>query len=871
MDKEFFNIGMKWLRADFHLHTKADKEFQYSCSDSDFYRLYVERLEAEDVSIGVITNHNKFDREEYRVLRKDAAKKNIWLLPGVELSVNDGANGVHCLIVFNKEKWLGTNDDYINQFLTSVFEGVANRENENVSCNCNLEAVLTKLDAHRKDGRDSFVILAHVNQDKGFFNELDGGRIQTIANKEIFRKSVLGFQKLTNRDTESNCKTWFRGWMPAKVQGSDCKSIDSVGKAHVTGDKELKTYIKIGDFNFDALKYALMDKEHRVAEESQTTFKSYLKRISFSGGKLDGKTITFSPDLNNFIGIRGSGKSSVLEIIRYVLGIELSDAAADKKYKNELVSYILGSGGKATLEFRGTDGKDYRIEKILDQTSSLYSNANVRMDCSLNAVLDIPMYFGQKDLSNKKDSFESELINRMIGSHLDEHRRVVKEQEQNVSNCLIELQKLDSATDRIPELEKTIKDAQQKLTVYKENGVEEKLRIQTQYEHDVNTLKTRISKVLEIKELLSAALSKNNLWDEMKVSEVNADIFDSVNSLLREGKLISVAITNEVQKFDILLEKLNNELNRLNAKVDSMKEEFAKIKRELNSDTVNPDEFLKINRLLSESNQKLTELKEVEKKREELRSNLFTALDSLNEAWRKEYLALETNVNRISSSSANLKIEVEFKGQRNDFATHFKNLVRGSNLREATIQRVVEKYKDYIEIYKNWDDFKKLIAETAFSYISDKINNNLADLLTYNVGNKVTIKYKGKDLSRHSLGQRASALILFLLAQKETDILIIDQPEDDLDNQTIYDEVIKEIVKLKTDMQFIFATHNANVPVLGDSEKVVACNFEDSSKIDIVEGSIDTPAIQKSIVSIMEGGEEAFNRRKEIYNIWRIK
>lgn len=366
-----------------------------------------------------------------------------------------------------------------------------------------------------------------------------------------------------------------------------------------------------------------MDKEHRVAEESQTTFKSYLKRISFSGGKLDGKTITFSPDLNNFIGIRGSEKSSLLEIIRYVLGIELSDAAADKKYKNELVSYILGSGGKATLEFRGTDGKDYRIEKILDQTSSLYSNANVHMDCSLNAVLDIPMYFGQKDLSNKKDSFESELINRMIGSHLDEHRRVVKEQEQNVSNCLIELQKLDSATDRIPELEKTIKDAQQKLTVYKENGVEEKLRIQTQYEHDVNTLKTRISKVLEIKELLSAALSKNNLWDEMKVSEVNADIFDSVNSLLREGKLISVAITNEVQKFDILLEKLNNELNRLNAKVDSMKEEFAKIKRELNSDTVNPDEFLKINRLLSESNQKLTELKEVEKKREELRKPIY--------------------------------------------------------------------------------------------------------------------------------------------------------------------------------------------------------------------------------------------------------
>lgn len=871
MDNDFFDRGMRWLRADFHLHTKADKEFKYSGTDEVFHSSYVDRLEEEGVSIGVITNHNKFDRDEYKALRKAALKKNIWILPGVELSVSDGANGVHCLIVFNKVQWLATNDDYINQFLTSVFEGVANRENENVSCKYNLEDVLTKLDAHRKDGRDSFVILAHVNQNKGFFKELNGGRIQAIANKEIFRKSILGFQKLTDRDSESNCKTWLRGWMPAKVQGSDCKSIDFVGKAQVSGDNDLKTYIKIGDYNFDALKYALLDKEHRVSDEIPTTNKSYLKRISFSGGKLDGQTITFSPDLNNFIGIRGSGKSSVLEIIRYVLGIELSDAVADKKYKNELVSYILGSGGKATLKFRGSDGKDYRLEKILGQTPSLYSDTNGHLECSLNAVIDVPMYFGQKDLSNKKDSFEPELINRMIGSHLDEQRRVVTEQEQNVKNCLIELQKLDSATDRIPELEKTIKDAQQKLTVYRENGVEEKLRIQTQYENDVNTLNTRIEKLVEFKDSLSEALSKNDLWDEIKGNEANKDIFDSVNSILGEGKIITDAINNEVKKLDILLEKLNNELKRLNTKVDSMKEEFAKIKRELNSDTVNPDEFLKINRLLSDSTQKLSGLKEVEKKREELRSNLLAALDSLNEAWRNEYLALENNVNRISSSSANLKIEVEFKGRRNDFATHFKNLVRGSNLREATIQRVVDKYKDYIEIYKNWDDFKKLIAESAFSYVSDKINNILADLLTYKVGNKVTIKYKGKDLSRHSLGQRASALILFLLAQKETDILIIDQPEDDLDNQTIYDEVIKEIVKLKTDMQFIFATHNANIPVLGDSEKVVACNFEDSSKIEIVEGSIDKPAIQKSIVSIMEGGEEAFNRRKDIYNIWRIR
>ena len=112
--------------------------------------------------------------------------------------------------------------------------------------------------------------------------------------------------------------------------------------------------------------------------------------------------------------------------------------------------------------------------------------------------------------------------------------------------------------------------------------------------------------------------------------------------------------------------------------------------------------------------------------------------------------------------------------------------------------------------------------------------------------------------------------MLCWLAQKETNVLMIDQPEDDLDNQTKYEEVITEIIKLKSQMQFIFATHNANIPVLGESEKVVACDFENGDRIELKDGSIDTPDIQKAIVGIMEGGKIAFNRRRDIYNIWRI-
>lgn len=871
MSSDIFSNGMKWLRADFHLHTKADREFQYSGAETEFNGLFVDRLVAEGINIGVITNHNKFDRKEYNSLRKLAVKRDIWLLPGVELSVNDGANGIHCLIVFDKDSWLGTDDDYINQFLTSVFEGIANRENENTSCNCNLENVLAKLDSHRNQGRDSFLVLAHVNQAKGFFKELDGGRIQSLANKDIFKQSVLGFQKLTNRDTEQKCKIWLNGWMPAKLNGSDCKSIDTVGKAHVSNGIELKTFVKIGDYNFEALKYALLDCYFRVTDVVPNPTKSYLKSVTFSGGKLDGETILLSPDLNSFIGIRGSGKSSVIEIIRYTLGIELNKATADADYKNELINYVLGSGGKVILEFHGLDNKDYRIERILGQSLSLYSVDGNLMDCSLNVVLDMPMYFGQKDLSNKKDSFDLSLIERMIGFHFEQQRQTIREKKQQVKLCLIELHKIDSASDQISELEKIIKDAKQKLKVFKENGVEEKLRLQTQYENDIRKLEQRITIISNLQTIINEKLDNTEIWKLLDGCEANNEIFSSVNTILDKGRNIAESILNQSLQLKEIIRLLNEQLKLLKDKAESMQEDFAQIKRELNSDSVNPDDFLQINRVLSDSVQKMEELKAIDLKRNELKKKLLASLDSLNDAWRTEFLELEKEINRVSNASANLDIQVEFKGRRKDFMSHLKNFVRGTGMRDNTCQRIVEQFKDYIEIYKEWDRFKGMLSDSISSEIIKRFEDSIEELLTYKVENKVTIKYKGKELSRHSLGQRASALILFLLAQQETHILIIDQPEDDLDNQTIYDEVIKEIVNLKPNMQFLFATHNANIPVLGESEKVIAFNFEESSKINIVEGSIDTPSIQKSIVSIMEGGEEAFNRRKAIYNIWKIK
>ncbi len=111
-------------------------------------------------------------------------------------------------------------------------------------------------------------------------------------------------------------------------------------------------------------------------------------------------------------------------------------------------------------------------------------------------------------------------------------------------------------------------------------------------------------------------------------------------------------------------------------------------------------------------------------------------------------------------------------------------------------------------------------------------------------------------------------MMLFLLSQDGNDLLLIDQPEDDLDSQTVYEEVVKLLRNLKPKQQFIFATHNANFPVLGDAETITTCSASDD-EIVISVGNIDDRACQASVISIMEGGPEAFERRKAIYQIWK--
>ena len=861
--KNIFENGATWLRADFHLHTKADKEFSYTGNENDFCRLYVEKLKEQNINTGVITNHNKFDKNEFVSLRKKAIKEGIGLFAGVEFSLKEG---IHILVVFD-DKWYQGETDNINKFLGNAFYGIANYDKPNYpNSNFNLKETVDALD---KIGYDYFIVLAHIDDTNGLFTELRGRTQEDFVMQESFNR-VLAVQKSANLENYNKLCQWLnRKSKIACVEGSDNAhgGIEAIGKGKVT-------YIKLGDFNFEALTFALTDSEYRVSRKDKPEIKNaYIKSIAFEGGLLEGTRIDFSPELNNLIGIRGSGKSSLLEVLRYVLGISLPINAADPDYKNSLVTRSMGSGGKAIVTIVNKQNEEYRIEKLYGQKEDIYKNNILQPGISIEATgFNSPIYFGQKDLSNKGKDFEGDLIQRLIGTRLKSVQVKIEQKKREVENLISELKKLQNLKDLKKETEAQIQNSKHQLNFFKEKGVEDKLKQQTLFDSDISKLVQNESTVRSYLSELASIISNHDYFFQQEItgSEINKELFEEAKKIIQELK-IEFEKLKTVQKTSLLSQKkLKEVIAKINIKKEGLKEEFAKIKREINTDTINPDNFLNLNRQIETALLKLKEIEKSEKRRSDLQTNLLERLTELDNLWLEEFNVLNKEVKRINEAESKISIDVEFKGRRDKLTDKMKQVFKGTGIRETAYQEIEANYKDFIQIYKDNSKLDDILNENHLVDFKRRFSENLEDLLAFKVENKIVILYNGKSLDKHSLGQRASALILFLLAQRENDVLIIDQPEDDLDNQTIYDEVIKELKKIKGNMQFIFATHNANIPVLGDSEKVVSCSY-DEKKITVHSGTIDNHQTQRFIVDIMEGGDEAFNRRKNIYSIWNIE
>ena len=198
-----------------------------------------------------------------------------------------------------------------------------------------------------------------------------------------------------------------------------------------------------------------------------------------------------------------------------------------------------------------------------------------------------------------------------------------------------------------------------------------------------------------------------------------------------------------------------------------------------------------------------------------------------------------------------------------------EQVFRGSSIRKEAFSALSEAYTDFAQIYKDLGQAATHAKAKAQAF-KDGFLENLFDLLSFQVPNLYEVTYHGKPLKSHSLGQRASAMMLFLLKQEDNDLFLIDQPEDDLDSQTVYEEVVKLLRVIKSKHQFVYFCHTrgkfSRAWRRGERRRL---RWRRQSHRSSLRKHRYKRLSKINIVSIMEGGVEAFDRRKTIYQIWK--
>jgi predicted ATPase len=867
-DLPAFDRGAEWVRADFHLHTIKDTgqsrgfRAEFLGRENDFAKEWIAKLKSEGIRVAVVTNHNGFDREEYKCLRRLGAKDGILVLPGVELGVKEGGGGTHTLIVFNPDGWVvnDQNDDRIKRFIDSQFVGIPNEGSRTKDdlCGC-LEA----LDAF---GHDYLIVFAHVESDNGLCKELDGSNLSHVIERcgKRWKERVLGLQKVKRPDILAN--RWPTSMpLPAFVEGSDPMVMAEVGTS------ERRCYLKIGELTFESVKFALHDWRQRVSDKIEITeVQPCLHRISFKGGLLNGQTFSLSDQLTCLIGSRGSGKSSVIECLRFGLGLEPGES--DLKYKNGLVSGMLANGGEVSVTGKTKDGFAFEIRRPLGYDPLVRLEGK---DTRLRPADILPglLYFGQKDLGHRHPGFEDDLFSKLIGKRTVEEKSLEENRIAAVKQAVEAWRSVLRASEKEQEYSQEEERLRHQLAIYREKGVEKQLERLTTFDADKRNLADFIGHLQTLRHQLEKAPDDwdevGNDWPVLK-SEVLGEQAKKVSDSKSEFATVRADYAAVLVKMDALLGTLRDTLNEVMEKERELQEEFAALQREIDAPGLNLEEF----RARKSRHEQLVKLLKAAGNRKEMSAQALSQVGdtarALHDLWREwhrqEFQELSIKSEPLPPA---LRLSIQFEGNRDEFRSFLKAKFAGTGFRNTSGEKIVETFSNGFTMFQRRGEVPELLGASAdVAKFNSFLYEHLAEILTYRVPDKRFILFNEVQIQDLSLGQRATALLQLLMSLEGHPVFLIDQPEDDLDNETIFRHVVEPLLRGKMRSQFIIATHNPNIPVLGDAELVHSCRESGKGSYQHTSGSLDSSTTRDAIVSIMEGGAQAFEQRQKIYSQW---
>ena len=673
------------------------------------------------------------------------------------------------------------------------------------------------------------------------------------------RKYFLG-QKTDNIETVINkC-----GSLKPCVHGSDAHSEEKLFVPSMNRYCWIKS-----DLTFEGLKQLKFEPDERVRiQESNPSYE--FDKPSFSQVSIKEKIPVFSEiedsnyqvyfkkdnislnkNLVSIIGGRGEGKSLLINYIGNMLNDEnTQDTDSFSELKEFSINYSKNNKPEPEIEtYFASD---------LNFLDFLFIGQNKLKNISDKKIIGKEI----KELLNLKDLQFSESLNQNINKNLSKIN--------NLKNWFIELDE-DGDEHHSKDFIDKFKNENQvllKSITTKENKV--KLIKYTQ-----NIIKkTNIEKIISrYNELISSF--------EYIESDINKKI-DNLNKLVDKKKeLEQISFKNHKKNIKTNINFYISELTDIDTENKEIKIQFAKdgFTGDISSLLDNANSYQSnvewANKRLEEIENKEIELSTQLEQRDLIGNKMFEEYrrqsDIISNSW-------EVFINRIEKpehkllmesilSDRDIKVEGKIIFNENTFY---------NRLREYVDLRIVKNIRDEFNISNNID-FQNFIQKRLKNYIegddSHKIKDDLNELIfdLYKRSEYLYVEpqiyYKGKILNKLSAGQRGTVYLCLKLATGAfSKPIIFDQPEDDLDNEFIIDELVEIFKKIKKYRQTIIVSHNANLVVNTDSEQIIIAN-NSNEHLSYSSGSLENPKIIEYVCKILEGGHEAFKKRENRYNI----
>lgn len=930
--------GAHFYKCDFQIHSPRDPQWKGSGAITEEERKnyaveFVKKCREKEINAIAISDHHDMEFVDYI---RDAANsetddeeqlipknERLVVFPAIELTLRVPCQAI---LIFDADLKC---EEFPKVYQALGIEPVSKIKEKNqhpvVQANFdNLNDVISKLNEVKSlSGR--FILLPNIS---------NGGQHTLIRNgfKEKYKDmSCVGgyadgsyaklikdnghLKKISGADPE---------WGKKKIAvfcTSDSRNRDYslLGTAH--------TWVKWTEPTAEALRQACLAQESRISQDSPNLPSSYISRVIVSNSKFMGPIdLMLNPQYNSIIGGRGSGKSTILEYIRWALAdqfiLEDEVESSQKRRLKLLDNTLLNLEGHISIEFvkNGVVHILKRSTKTNEATIKIGEDGKFQpcTDKEVRSLLSVQAY-SQKQLSSVGVRIDElvRLITTPVNSFLISQREDLEKISTQIKRQYSQVKEVKDLDHEISkyELEKISLDGQLKTLRKNLKGLTDKEKeLIKEFEvlsSDDEVVDSYLSDFDEAKKVVADALenleeytgqyeipdgSPNKIFLESMAKEY----LDGIEKIKKHFSTANEFLSSESSQY--AFRNFNKKCSEWESKKEALTKSYEKIKVKA---TAQKDVLAKIKQI-EDRKKEITKLVGSKKIKRDRLGDPSIEMKKLMANWKERINAATFKLKEESDklnelSNGLIKSEIKQLGDFKSKVEEFKNLAKGARIQQDKIELLFDKICKSEDVTSKWCDFifelesliscnrkeEKIdvsgvetllldsvqIGDSAKKAIAEKVSSDAWLEFSFNVPpDKPIFHYSSVDgdsipFEDSSAGQQATAIMNVLLGQ-DGPPLIIDQPEDDLDSLVIK-EIVSRIWSAKTKRQIIFSSHNANIVVNGDAELVVCCSYKATGGQTMgqieVQGAIDNKSVRGFITRIMEGGEDAFKLRKEKY------